>query len=178
MIHQKLLWQMMLLIILLLVGCGTPKTTSNLPTPTPVSPESNPTSPITANPARTNLPLSGELSVAAKLVLGPAEVLIIKVAESATTPIRKEPAQSGMKFILVEFKINKLKKGEEFSSGNIFIEGSLGKQYDTPRIYVATYGMEGEAGSKLTAKEAGDKMQVFFEVLQDEDVGKFKLGYK
>jgi hypothetical protein len=147
----------------------TANTTPTSPASTPASPTATPTSKLTE---------VGDVSAGAKLVLGQAQVTIVKLAESTTTPLLKKPAQSGMKFILVEFNINKLKAGENLSSDRFVLEGSSGKQYGPPRIYVSANGIEGETGTTVTADKAASQMQLFFEVTHAEDVSKLKFGYK
>ncbi len=167
------------LVMLFLVGCGSPTATpvSEAPaaTSTPKPPAATPTpEPPTATPTPV-----GNLSERTTIVLGPAEVEVIKVAESKTSPVLEKSPQAGMKFVLVELKINKMQSGQELTSESIFLEASSGKQYGPPKVYGEDpiFGGKFEAGSSTISGPA-DEFNVFFEVADNEDLSTLTLSYR
>lgn len=180
----------------LLVACGSqqavPAQTTPLSTPAPVPATTTSTPippaltsvPATAtrvSPTSTPVPLTatptGGLFVGATFVLGPATVDVIRFEESTTSPVLEDPPQRGMKFVLVELRINQLQSGEELASDRMFLENASGNQYGPPKVYGKDPTLGKFEGESQTIS-GGGKMNLFFEVAKNENLDMLKLRYR
>jgi hypothetical protein len=120
------------------------------------------------------------LSEGALLNLGSAEVEVIKITEATTMPVNETPAAAGMKFILIDLKINKLESGQELNSDQFVLETALGKQYDKPGIVVEVElgTMFAPIGANIKLLQLSETMTLFFEVAEDEDITALQLSYR
>lgn len=181
---------------LLLLACGsqqaapaqttpasTPASVLAVTTPTPIPPalaSVPPTAmrvPPTSTPIPPTITPTGGLFVGATFALGPATVDVVRLEEATTSPVLEEPPQSGMKFVVIELRINQLQSGEEFASDRMYLENASGKQYGPPKVYGEDPTLGKFEAKRGTLSRAG-KLNVFFEVPNNESLDMLKLRYR
>ena len=177
---------------LLLVACGsqqavpaqtTPAPVLAVTTPTPIPPALTSVPPTATRVPPTSTPIpptatpTGGLSVGATFVLGPATVDVVRFEESTTSPVFEEPPQSGMKFVLIELRINQLQSGEGLASDRMFLENASGKQYGPPKVY-GKDPFSGKFEGESQTNYGGGELNVFFEVPNNESLDMLKLRYR